>query len=64
MDLSAMIRRCLEDSRLGGDFGVVAMIRLLIGLLVVGGRRLEHVAYIANDPLIRRFCRLCVFRRC
>jgi len=29
---------------LGGDCGVVAMIRLLIGLLVVGGRRLEHVA--------------------
>ena len=58
MDLDGMIRRCFQGSRLGGDFGVRAMIRLLIGLLVVGGRRLEHVAYVANDPLLRRFCRL------
>lgn len=27
-------------------------------MLVVGGRRLEHLAYIANDPLIQRFCQL------
>jgi hypothetical protein len=58
MNFSAMIRRSFQDIRLGGDFGVVAMIRLLIGLLLVGGRRLEHVAYMANDPLMRRFCQL------
>ena len=37
-DLSGMIRRSFHGSGLGGDFGVVAMIRLLIGLLVLGGR--------------------------
>jgi Transposase DDE domain group 1 len=58
MDFSAMIRRSFEGSPLGGDFGVAAMIRLLVGLLVVGGRRLEHLAYIANDPLMQRFCQL------
>jgi hypothetical protein len=58
MDFSAMIRRSFEGSALGGDFGVPAMIRLLVGLLVVGGRRLEHLAYIANDPLMQRFCQL------
>lgn len=55
---SGMIRRSFHGSGLGGDFGVVAMIRLLIGLLVLGGRRLDHVSYLVNDPLMRRFCRL------
>jgi hypothetical protein len=58
MDFSAMIRRSFEGCPLGGDFGVAAMFRLLVGLLVVGGRRLEHLAYIANDPLMQRFCQL------
>jgi hypothetical protein len=34
------------------------MVRLLVALLVVGGRRLEHVKYLQNDPLLRRFCQL------
>ena len=58
MDLSGMIRRSFQGTHLGGDYGVVAMVRLLIGLLVVGGRRLDHVSYIASDPLMGRFCRL------
>jgi hypothetical protein len=56
--LSGMVRRSFQGTRLGGDYGAVAMVRLLIGLLVVGGRRLDHVSYVANDPLMRRFCRL------
>ena len=31
------------------------MVRVLVGLLVVGGRRVRHVAYVADDPLFRRF---------
>jgi len=52
------IRRAFRGVRLGSDFGVVAMVRLLIGLLVVGGRRLDHVGYVADDPVFLRFCRL------
>jgi hypothetical protein len=51
-------RRRSRGAPVGGDYGVVAMVRLLIGLLVVGGRRLDHVAYVADDPLFQRFCRL------
>jgi len=29
-----------------GDFGVVALVRLLVALWVVGGRRLRHVAFL------------------
>jgi hypothetical protein len=39
-----------------GDFGAVAMVRLLIGLLVVGGRRLRHLAFVEDDPVFQRFC--------
>jgi hypothetical protein len=31
------------------------MVRLLIGLLVVGGRRLRHLAFVQDDPLFQRF---------
>jgi hypothetical protein len=41
-----------------GDFGAVAMVRLVIGLLVVGGRRLRHLAYLQDDPVVQRFCEI------
>jgi hypothetical protein len=53
-----MVRTAFGKARLGGDFGVIAMLRVLIGLLVVGGRRLEHLKYLANDPLLYRFARV------
>jgi hypothetical protein len=53
-----LIRRHLGAVPLRGDFGVVAMVRLLVGLVIVGGRRLEHVSYLAGDPLIHRFAGL------
>jgi hypothetical protein len=31
------------------------MIRLLLGPLIIGGRRLRHIAYVQDDPLVRRF---------
>jgi len=55
---SDLVRTAFSGARLGGDFGVVTMMRLLIGLLVVGGRRLDHLAYLATDPLMRRFARV------
>ena len=58
MRFNALIRAAFRGARLRGDFGVVAMVRLLIALLLAGGRRLDHVAYVADDPLVRRFCRL------
>jgi hypothetical protein len=53
-----LLRRHLGAIPLSGDFGVVAMVRLILGLVIVGGRRLEHVAYLAGDPLFHRFAGL------
>src|SRR5574342_3870 len=43
---------------LGGDYRAIDMILVIIGLLLVGGRRLEHLGYISEDPLVKRFCAL------
>lgn len=52
---NALVRDVFRGTTPWGDYGLVAMVRLLLGLLVVGGRRLRHVGYVADDPLFRRF---------
>lgn len=52
---NALVREAFRGTATWGDYGLVAMVRLLLGLLVVGGRRLRHVAYVADGPLFRRF---------
>ncbi len=42
----------------GGDYGGGRLARLVLALLYVGARRLEHLRYVAGDPLITRFCGL------
>ena len=56
--LNQLVRHHLGAALGRGDFGVVAMMRLMIGMLIVGGRRLRHVAYLAGDPVIHRLCGL------
>ena len=58
IDLNQLIRQHLPAAGLAGDFGATAMVRVLLGLLIVGGRRLRHVTYVVGDPLIQRFCGL------
>jgi len=43
---------------LGGDYRAIDMILVIVGLVLVGGRRLEHLSYICEDPLVKRFCGL------
>jgi len=55
--LHARIRRAL-GKHAGGDYGGSHLVLLVIGLLVVGARRLQHLRYLANDSLFARFCGL------
>jgi hypothetical protein len=43
---------------LGGDYGGARLALLVLALLYVGARRLEHLQYLVGDPLIRRFAGL------
>ncbi len=42
----------------GGDYGGGRLALLVLALLYVGARRLEHLRYLAGDPLMARFCGL------
>src|SRR6266481_8486342 len=42
----------------GGAYGGGRLALLVLALLYVGARRLEHLRYVASDPLIARFCGL------
>jgi hypothetical protein len=53
-----MIRLHFRGISLPGDFGTVAMIRIVLGLLIVGGRRLRHLDFLRGDYLVERFCGL------
>jgi len=55
--LNARIRGAL-GKHAGGDYGGTHLVLLVIGLLVVGARRLQHLRYLANDSLFARFCGL------
>ena len=35
-----------------GDYAVAQMVTLLIGMLLVGARRLRHVSFLGNDPML------------
>jgi hypothetical protein len=58
IQLNRSIRRHLSSLTWSGDFGIVPMVRLLLGLLIVGGRRLRHVDFLRGDPILHRFCSL------
>ena len=53
------LRRRLGAVVSGGDFGVERLVRVLLGLLVVGGRRLHHLNFLKGDVLLSGFA-VCV----
>ena len=56
--LTEKLRRHLAGTMPGSDYGVAAMVKLLLCLLVVGGRRVRHVLYLRDDPVVERLCGL------
>ncbi len=56
--LASRIRRHLGNAGLDGDYGVVSMVLLVLGLLICGGRRMQHLLYLKGDPLVLRLAGL------
>lgn len=56
--LVQQIRRVVEAGVPRTDFGVPAMLLVVLALLVSGGRRLRHLLYLEGDPLVLRLCGL------
>ena len=58
ISLNRRIRHGFREHDLGGDYGCVHLVVLVVGLLVVGARRLRQLRYVAHDPLFARLCGL------
>jgi hypothetical protein len=58
LGLVPLLRRELSPTLPRSDFGVPAMVLVLLTLLISGGRRLRHLLYLAGDPLVLRLCAL------
>lgn len=52
---SSLLRRLERRVKPGGDLPLSSAIRLLLGMLLVGGRRLRHIRFLRNDPMLLRF---------
>ena len=52
------LRRLVGRSFPRSDFGTVPMLLVLLGLLMVGGRRIWHLRYVQWDPILARFAGL------
>ena len=58
LGLHRRIRQAFAGYGLGGDYGAGRLVLLVIALFVVGARRLEHLRYLAHDPLVARLAGL------
>ena len=53
------LRRRLERAvDLSSDYGAARILLALIGMIVVGGVRVTHLAFLGVDPVLLRFCAL------
>lgn len=58
IELGRRVRTVFVRYEVGGDYRAIDMILVILVLILVGGRRLEHLNYICDDPLVQRFCGL------
>jgi len=58
LDLRRRADQVLAAAGVRSDYGSGRVLLLVLALLVVGARRLEHLQYIGGDPLVGRLCGL------
>jgi hypothetical protein len=58
IELGRKVRSVFARYEIGGDYRSIDMILVIVVLILVGGRRLDHLNYICDDPLVKRFCGL------
>ena len=58
IDFNRSLRKHLAVFHLPTDFGHIPLIRLLLVLVILGGRRVRHLEFLGGDPLVHRFCGL------
>lgn len=52
------VKRAFRAHQLSGDYAILDCILVFFALWLTGGKRLRHVSFIADDPLVKRLCGL------
>ncbi len=58
LDFRAQVTQAMRGFDLGGDYGFVRILLCVMGLIIVGGARVTHLAFLGVDPVFLRFCSL------
>ena len=58
IQLGRRVQKVFARYDLGGDYRAIDMILVMVVLILAGGRRLDHLNYLCQDPLVKRFCGL------
>ena len=58
IELGRTVRSVFARYHIGGDYRAIDMILVIVVLILAGGRRLDHLNYLCEDPLVKRFCDL------
>jgi hypothetical protein len=58
IDFAGRLRRAWHDLRCEGDYGARRFVLCLMGLLLIGGRRITHLRVMERDPVFLRFAGL------
>ena len=58
LDFFRELRLAAARADVGGDVSFAKVVLIVVGMLVVGAKRLRHLAYLRNDPVFLRFAGL------
>ena len=58
IDLRSRVQDRMRGVGREGDYGFSRMLPALVGLIIVGGARVTHLAFLGADPIFLRFCGL------
>ena len=58
LELPRRLREALAPHDLHSDYGVVGIAFSILALIVVGGWRVTHLAFVGSDPIVLRFAGL------
>ncbi len=58
LDLAGLLRKAERKLALGGDLRLSSLVMLIVGMLLVGARRLRQIRHLGTDALLLRFAGL------
>jgi hypothetical protein len=58
LDLRKRLRAALAPHGMETDYGIAGLVFAVLALIVVGGYRVSHLAFLGCDPVVLRFCGL------